>query len=67
MKSDHSRFKRKWGERKWRKLLRNFFVKEGGKIVREKITLIKVGFCFCFFFLKMGETKLACFPVGMTQ
>lgn len=65
MKSDHSRFKRKWGERKWRKLLRNFFVKEGGKIVREKITLIKV-FLFCFVF-KMGETKLACFPVGMTQ
>ena len=49
MKSDHSRFKRKWGERKWRKLLRNFFVKEGGKIVREKITLIKV-FLFCFVF-----------------
>ena len=61
MKSDHSRFKRKWGERKWRKLLRNFFVKEGGKIVREKITLIKV-FLFCFvLFLRWEKQSLLAF------
>ena len=61
MKSDHSRFKRKWGERKWRKLLRNFFVKEGRKIVREKITFIKSFFLFVFFFLRWEKQSLLAF------
>ena len=62
MKSNHSRFKRKWGERKWRKLLRNFFVKEGRKIMKEKIALIKsCVLFFCFFILRWEKQSLLAF------
>ena len=67
MKSDHSRFKRKWGERKWRKLEK--FLREGGQKNNEGKNSIDKKLCsvFLFFYFKMGETKPACFPVGMTQ
>ena len=45
------------------------FLREGGQKNNEGKNSIDKKLCsvFLFFYFKMGETKPACFPVGMTQ